>query len=88
MNEITNEEYLNEVFKPLQEAMDKNAVQLAKDMINGVIREKKVNIPKEKIEIEVTQIIKKIISKCYHECPYFELDGGPRSYNVLWSSLF
>ncbi|KKK91340.1 hypothetical protein LCGC14_2713960 [marine sediment metagenome] len=28
-----------------------------------------------KIEVEYTQ--KKMISRCYHECPHFSLDGGP-----------
>lgn len=27
--------------------------------------------------MRVTKLIVKDISRCYHECPYFRLDGGP-----------
>lgn len=27
--------------------------------------------------MKVTRIITKEISRCYHECPYFNLEGGP-----------
>jgi len=27
--------------------------------------------------MKVTRTITKEISKCYHQCPYFELEGGP-----------
>lgn len=32
--------------------------------------------------MKVTRTITKDISKCYHECPYFELEGGPSSVMV------
>lgn len=29
-----------------------------------------------------TRVFEKKIKKCYHECPYFKLDGGPSSIMV------
>lgn len=29
------------------------------------------------MKIKVTKTIAKEISRCYHECPYFIIDGGP-----------
>jgi len=27
--------------------------------------------------MEITVVYSKKIKECYHECPYFEIDGGP-----------
>ena len=29
------------------------------------------------MKIKVTIVIETEIERCYHECPYFQLDGGP-----------
>ena len=61
------EEQINKEFV---DGVDKAVIQV---LLHPELEEVKVKRPPMKIQVTIT----KEISRCYHECPYFQLDGGP-----------